>query len=252
MLIDWFTVIAQIINFLILVFLLWRFLYKPIVQTMDKRQQQLETRWQNAREEREKARQEAEEYRQKQRQLQEEREEILAQTRERAEQKRHELIRQVRQNVERLEAEWKQAIAREQDSFLDNLQQQMREQTVAIARRVLQDLADVELEQQVVSLFLDRLHQLSESEREQLVQSSSDSQLEVVIRSSFDLSESLRQKIIDTLEKEQITHQDNVQFTTASDLICGIQLLVGNYEIAWNIDEYLQNLERQFAQNFSH
>ena len=38
MLIDWFTVAAQAINFLILVLLLRRFLYGPIVKAMDDRE----------------------------------------------------------------------------------------------------------------------------------------------------------------------------------------------------------------------
>ena len=35
MLIDWFTVFAQAVNFLILVWLLKRFLYKPILHAID-------------------------------------------------------------------------------------------------------------------------------------------------------------------------------------------------------------------------
>ena len=38
MLIDWFTVGAQVLNFLILVFLMWRFLYKPILAAIDERE----------------------------------------------------------------------------------------------------------------------------------------------------------------------------------------------------------------------
>ena len=37
MLIDWFTVGAQIVNFLVLVGLLKYFLYEPILKAMDKR-----------------------------------------------------------------------------------------------------------------------------------------------------------------------------------------------------------------------
>ena len=36
--IDWFTVVAQAINFLILVWLLKRFLYKPILHAIDERE----------------------------------------------------------------------------------------------------------------------------------------------------------------------------------------------------------------------
>ena len=38
MLINWFTVVAQAINFLILVWLLKRFLYKPILHAIDERE----------------------------------------------------------------------------------------------------------------------------------------------------------------------------------------------------------------------
>ena len=38
MLIDWFTVVAQAANFLVLVWLLKRFLYKPILGAMDARE----------------------------------------------------------------------------------------------------------------------------------------------------------------------------------------------------------------------
>jgi F-type H+-transporting ATPase subunit b len=38
MLIDWFTVGAQVLNFLILVWLLKRFLYKPILNAIDARE----------------------------------------------------------------------------------------------------------------------------------------------------------------------------------------------------------------------
>ena len=43
MLINWFTVIAQAINFLILVWLLKRFLYKPILHAIDEREKGIAT-----------------------------------------------------------------------------------------------------------------------------------------------------------------------------------------------------------------
>ena len=48
MLIDWFTVVAQAINFLLLVWLLKRFLYKPILQAIDDREKRIATQLQEA------------------------------------------------------------------------------------------------------------------------------------------------------------------------------------------------------------
>src|SRR5512133_960681 len=41
MLIDWFTVLAQVVNFLILVWLLKRFLYRPILDAIDAREKRI-------------------------------------------------------------------------------------------------------------------------------------------------------------------------------------------------------------------
>ena len=41
MLIDWFTVGAQVLNFLILVWLLKHFLYKPILNAIDAREKRI-------------------------------------------------------------------------------------------------------------------------------------------------------------------------------------------------------------------
>src|ERR1700733_783694 len=43
MLIDWFTICAQSLNFLILVWLMKRFLYKPILQAIDAREKRIAT-----------------------------------------------------------------------------------------------------------------------------------------------------------------------------------------------------------------
>ena len=44
MLIDWFTVVAQILNFLVLVWLLKRFLYKPVLDAIDAREKGIATK----------------------------------------------------------------------------------------------------------------------------------------------------------------------------------------------------------------
>jgi F-type H+-transporting ATPase subunit b len=41
MIIDWFTVIAQAINFLVLVWVMKRFLYKPILDAIDAREKRI-------------------------------------------------------------------------------------------------------------------------------------------------------------------------------------------------------------------
>ncbi|GAH31154.1 unnamed protein product, partial [marine sediment metagenome] len=61
MLIDSFTVIAQIINFLILIYLLKRFLFNRIIKIMDDREMQITGQMQDAETAKEEAQKELEE-----------------------------------------------------------------------------------------------------------------------------------------------------------------------------------------------
>ncbi|MGF1540466.1 MAG: F0F1 ATP synthase subunit B [Pleurocapsa sp.] len=247
MLIDWFTVFAQIINFLILIFLLHRFLYKPIVKTIKSRQQEIEHRWQEAEKKKEAAQAEAASYRQKQQELEVKKQEFLDRAQEQGEEKYHQLLQQARQEVEQKQVDWENALAQQQEQFLENLQQKIAEQVYQIACQALQELADISLEQQAIATFIHRLETLDEEKQQSLSESLSKSNNGIVIRSSFELSADTRQKILDSLHCKQIYPGNNLQFTTTPDLICGIELQASDYKVAWNLKSYLQSLEENFV-----
>ncbi|MEQ8999380.1 MAG: hypothetical protein RID53_23020 [Coleofasciculus sp. B1-GNL1-01] len=248
--IDWFTLIAQIINFIILVFLLWRFLYKPITKTMGERRKRIERQWKEAQQQQEEAQAEAESYRQKQQDLEKRREELLNEAKENAKAEQEKLINQARQEVDKKQAEWHESIERQQESFLENLRQRVQEVTHKTTRRALQDLADTELEQQAIAVFIERLKHLEDEEREAFKQSIHDSDQDVVINSAFEMPEESQQKIRDTLHQENILNGKDVKFSTSSDLICGVEMRSKNHQIAWTLADYLESLEEQFANEF--
>ena len=82
--IDWLTVAAQIVNFLVLVWLLQRFLYKPITNAMRRREERIEERLSEAKSARTEAEEEAEALRRKKAELEDSKEEILDAARERS------------------------------------------------------------------------------------------------------------------------------------------------------------------------
>jgi F-type H+-transporting ATPase subunit b len=248
--IDWFTFIAQIINFIILVFLLWRFLYKPITKTMGERRKRIERQWKEAQQKQEEAQAEAESYRQKQQDLEQRREELLNEAKEKAKAEQETLIKQARQEVDKKQAEWHESIERQQDSFLENLRQRVQEQTHKISRRALQDLANAELEERAISVFIERLKHLEEEERETFRKSVQESEEDVVINSAFDMPEETQQKLRDILRKEDIVNGNEIKFSTSSDLICGVEMRSKNHQIAWSLADYLESLEEQLSKEF--
>ncbi|NJO57648.1 MAG: F0F1 ATP synthase subunit B [Richelia sp. RM2_1_2] len=241
MLINWFTVIAQIINFLILVFLLQRFLYKPIMQTIKKRQTMIDARWEDAEIAQEEAQREADTYRQQQEET------MTAQMRNKVEQEHSQLLTKARQEVEEMQKKWREALLQEQNYFIRSLRQQIAEQTYVIARQALQDLANADLEQQMITSFCQRLQQIDENQKQIITQSLQDSHQPTIIKSSFEISPESKQQIIKALQIQAIN--DNLlKFEPSPDLICGIQVKLAAYVISWNLDDYLQTLESRFQQ----
>ena len=85
MLIDWFTVVAQIVNFVVLVVLLKHFLYDRIIGAMARREETIRARREAAENEKEEAQQEADAYRKKKEEIEEKRNEMHSQAKQAAE-----------------------------------------------------------------------------------------------------------------------------------------------------------------------
>ncbi|NBD33953.1 MAG: F0F1 ATP synthase subunit B [Cyanobacteria bacterium] len=248
---DWFTFFAQIINFVILVYLLRRFLYRPINKVMDDRQRQLQERWDDAREQQEKAQQEAKKYQDQQAELEAQREELISQAKAEAEAKRQELRQAARAEIQQRREQWQQALQQEKESFYARSRQKLQEETIAICRRVLQDLADADLEDQAIALFLERLKEQSNDENSEIFNFKNAESQEVMIWSGFELSSPQRQRIALALERQNLTESHAIEFQTNPDLIFGIEARFGDYEVRWSVDNYLQNLDRTFSELFT-
>ncbi len=102
MLIDWFTVAAQIINFLILVGLLKHFLYDRIIRAREEREGRIRARLDEAEKKEKESDAEAEKYRRKNIEIEEKRKGILEKARERLKTSEKELTQKARQEVENL------------------------------------------------------------------------------------------------------------------------------------------------------
>ena len=84
MLIDWFTIGAQVLNFLILVWVMKRFLYKPILVAIDKREARIAAELADADAKKAEAQQESETFKRKNDEFDRQRDALLSQATEEA------------------------------------------------------------------------------------------------------------------------------------------------------------------------
>jgi len=247
--IDWFTLLAQVVNFIILLYLLKRFLYGPIIETMDRREQKITARLEEAEEKRLEAEQQEEDYRRQLQELEERRDEELAAVRAAVESRRKQMLAEAEQEVERKKQDWQEALARQQEDFLKELRQQMGREAGEIARSALRDLADVQVETRMADLFLMRLQELNPEQRQRISDSIRKANGRVTIQSAFELPAGLQQTIRDGLREHILVEEGlDVHFKTEPALISGIEMRVHGHQVAWTIQSYLADVEARIRQ----
>jgi F-type H+-transporting ATPase subunit b len=247
MIIDWYTIIFQIINFMILVFLLRYFLYGPIIRAMDEREELILQREKDAEKEKEEAAKEVRAFREKSEKIDQQEEEILEKARSAAEKEKRELLDQARQEVDETKRRWDEAFTREKETFITELRRRIGQQACAVARRCLEDLADSKLEELTWALFLKKISNLPQEEREALQEAISEDHNRLNLRSAFDPSPKKLKELEAGIRKILSSPEDEMTFSAKKDpgLICGLELEAGGYRVAWNIESYLDDVEEE-------
>lgn len=243
---DWFTVIAQIINFLILVVLLQRFLYGPIVRAMDRREAEIAARLDAAARTSVEAEQEKKRFETMAQEFEDAREEMRAHAREEADALRTELLEKVREEVERIRTQWHESLHGERDSFLRSLRSHVCEEACTVARRAVTELADSSLEEQMAVCLERHIRNLDAGKHEDITRHFRASQSDIIVRSAVELSEVGRSALVRAVNG--LTDAAELRFEVEPSLICGVEILAGGRSLAWNLENYLYDLEEKLAE----
>jgi F-type H+-transporting ATPase subunit b len=247
MLIDWFTVTAQVVNFLILVWLLKRFVYKPILHAVDAREKRIAKELADADTKKTEAEKEREKFQKKNEAFDQQRDELLSKAKDEAKAERQRLLDEARQAADALRAKRQDALKREQQSLNDEITRRTREEVLAIARKTLTDLAGTSLEERMSEVFTRRLRELNNEAKEGLAKALKTSSDPVLVRSAFELPSEQRAAIQHALN-ETFSAEIQVRFETAPDVISGIELTANGRKVAWSIADYLASLEKSVGE----
>lgn len=251
--IDQLTFFAQIANFLVLVYLLKKFLYGPILNAMEARDTLIQNRMQAASDVEAEAKGIRTEYETRLAELESQRESRLRETREEIETWRQETLRQIREEVERTRTDWHAAVEREHGRFLQELRDRAVVQVHSIARQSLLALADEELEARILSVFEKQIETLDDSSCADLIAGLKTADGSLRLRTAFDVNADRRARLTASLRQAiPETSSSELHFEIDPALICGVELIAGNHKLAWNLDDYLQALEQAFSVALKH
>jgi F-type H+-transporting ATPase subunit b len=247
MLIDWFTVGAQALNFLILVWLMKRYLYRPIIDAIDAREKRIASELADAALKQAQADKQRDEFNQKNADFDQQRDALAHQASVDAQAQAQILLNAAREAADALQVKRHEALESELQTLQQDIARRSQDEVFAISRKVLIDLAGSTLEDRIAEVFVQRLRALEAPAKAELVKVLQGSPDAVRVRSSFGLSPA-QQAAIQQVFNETLAADLPIQFETTPDVISGIELSANGWKVAWNIDAFLASLQQHIGE----
>jgi F-type H+-transporting ATPase subunit b len=242
MLIDWFTVGAQTLNFLILVWLMKRFLYKPILNAIDAREKRIAAELADADAKKAEAKRERDEFQYKNEEFDQQRAALLSKVTDEAKNERQRLLDEARKAADALSAKRHETLVKDAHNLKLAIGRRMQEEVFAIARKALMDLATTSLEERLGEVFTRRLRTMDGKAKADLADALKTASGPALVRSAFELPGQERVAIQKALN-ETFSADVHVRFETAPDLVSGIELSANGQKVSWSIASYLASME---------
>jgi F-type H+-transporting ATPase subunit b len=242
-LIDWFTVGAQALNFVILIWLMKRFLYQPILRAIDAREKRIAAELADASAKKAEAHKERDEFQHKNEAFDQQRAALLKKATDDANAERQRLLGEAHQAATALAAKQEEILRNDAKNLTRAVQRQTQLEVFAIARKVLTDLATTSLEERLVAVFTRRLRGLDGPTKAGLTKALQGGSDAALVRSAFELPDDQRAVVQNSLN-ETFAADVHLRFETAPDLVGGIELVTGGQNVGWNIADYLSSLKK--------
>lgn len=231
---NWFTVVAQIVNFLVLVALLKHFLWGRLVRAIDQREARIAGELAKADEKCKAAEQQIEHVHVLAREQEHKRDELMSQAQKQADEQRISMVQKARESVRRLEEEWREDLERERATFFKELRKRAAGEILTISRQALEDLASSDLQDSAVRVFLEKLRSADAATLRKLADGE--------VRSAMALPIETEREILNILA-ERLRVPSHLQFTRDLAMPWGIELRGDGLKLGWSPESYLNAIE---------
>ena len=241
MLIDWFTVVAQIVNFLVLVALLKHFLFGRLVKAIDERKKKVEACLAQAEAKSKEAEHQLEMEQARALDQERKRDQLLAEAKQEAVEKRDEMIQKAREEVRKLGVRWKDDLERERSAFLDEIRRRAGKEILSVIRRALSDLANTDVQHSAIEALIERVRTFDVAVLRELTGH------ELTVLTPSDLTDETKHRIRETIEA-RLGSPVQLRFSPAPEMGWGIELRGNGRRIGWNSDSYVEALEENLRE----
>ena len=248
MLIDWFTLTAQVVNFIILVLLLKFLLFKRVLKALDEREDEITKRLQLAHRAREDADQHQKSLRGELEAYELARKSRIEAMASEIEEIRHERLEGLRAEAEAERDQWQALLREHEEQFLEKLKSLSLRHLTKSMRGAMEALASSDLESLLAKAFVKYLRELPEEEQRAFLEGVPINGDVMEVESRFMLENDLRDWL--SQEVREILHYDGeIRFLTKEQPGCGIRLRVAGRIVEWSLDHYFDDMIDQLREH---
>jgi len=154
------TLVVQVLSFLLLVYILRRFAWNPLITMMEERRNQIEANIANAEKERLQAEQIKREYQEEMRKARQEAQEVIAKATKLSEQRAAEILAGAHGEAEKIKQAALADIERERDRAIAQVQAQVADLSVAVAEKIIRKNLDISGQEGMIEQFIQEVGEL--------------------------------------------------------------------------------------------
>ena len=237
---DWSTFVLEVINFLILVWLLKRFLYQPVLNVIAERRRKIEAELAEAAKGQEEAEALKKQYEARLAEWEREKRGALDSLEQQVAQERSKRLKQLDDELELQRLRQQARDQQQQTQWRSQAEAEALQLGGAFATRLLKTLSCAELDIHLQQLFIDQLAALSESTAREMRDGWQEGGAKVEVVSARPLDESRQQPIRQALEQKLGRLDGTWNFREDAQLIAGLRVSIGGWMLQANLQDELR------------
>lgn len=156
---DW-TLVAQVLSFLVLFYILRRFAWNPLMNMMEERRNFIESNIAQAEQERQQAEQIKREYQEEMRKARQEAQEVIAKATKLSEERSAEILAGAHEEAEKIKKSALADIERERDLAIAQVKAQVADLSVSVAEKIIRKNLDVKSQEDLIEQFIQEVGEL--------------------------------------------------------------------------------------------
>lgn len=240
---SWSTFLLEIVNFLVLVWILKRFLYRPVLDVIDRRRAGIEKTLADANARREEAGALQRRYEGRLATWEKERHEAMERLDHELQQERARALDALRQELESERTRQQVANQRRAADFRHQAEQAALDQGAAFAARLLGQAATEDLERRLVDIVVNTLAELPADRRAQLGGGIAGGADRILVASAFELPGGLQERLREVLN-QALQQGLPVEFEQDPSLLAGLRITIGASVLGLNLADELEGFTR--------